>query len=75
MGPPLHFFMTRLLFMEKDKVNSLKARSDKANVEIVVDNPRILPETKARSLPPIPCPPAAPASPVAVEGWKGMEIP
>ncbi|CAB9527582.1 expressed unknown protein [Seminavis robusta] len=74
MGPPLNFFMTRLLFMEKSKVNSLKAKSDKASVEIVVDNPRILPEAKAKSLPPIPFPPAAPDSPVAVEGWKGVKV-
>jgi len=76
MGPhlPLNFFMTRLLFVEQNKVDSLKAKSDKAKIEIVVDNPRILRETEARSLPPPPAPPAAPESPRAVEGWKGAKV-
>ena len=66
--------MTRLLFMEQNKVDSLKAKSDKAVVSIVVDNPRILPEQSAKSLPALPSPPAAPESPVAVEGWKGAKV-
>lgn len=66
--------MTRLLFVEQNKADSLKAKSDKAIVDIVVDNPRILPEKSAKSLPALPSPPAAPESPVAVEGWNGPRI-
>ena len=71
---PLNFFMTRLLFVEQNKADSLKAKSDKAEVVIVVDNPKILPEKSAKSLPTLPAPPAAPESPVAVEGWNGPRI-
>lgn len=74
MGPhiALNFFMTRLLFVEKNKVNSLKAKSDKAQIQIVVDNAKILREKDAKSLPPVPAPPSAPESPKPVEGRKGV---
>ena len=71
---PLNFFMTRLLFVEQNKADSLKAKSNQAEVAIVVDNPKILPEQNAKSLPTLPSPLAAPESPVAVEGWKGIRV-
>jgi len=76
MGPhiPLNFFMTRLLFVEKSKVNSLKAKSGQDPVLIVMDNPKILKERAAKSLPAVPFPPAAPESPVPVEGWRGVKV-
>lgn len=75
MGPqiPLHFFMTRLMFMDQAKVDSLKAKKNR-DVQIITDNPAILPESMAKSLPPIPFPPAAPESPKSVEGWKGIRV-
>ena len=103
----LNFFMTRLLFMEEDKADSLQARrrragnnssgnlafndsralsdsqqlfedddnEDRGPLEGVIvfqDNARILPNTRAKSMPPVPFPPAAPESPQPVEGKHGI---
>lgn len=57
--------------MEQDKVQSLRAKNE---VEIIVDNPKILPEPMAKSLPPVPFPQSAPESPKTVEGWKGVKV-
>lgn len=119
MKDNLNFFMTRLLFMEEDKADSLQARRSTARMRevgnnssgslafndsraahdsqsnllgvggnggpydddrmeegviVYQDNARILPNTIAKSMPPVPFPPAAPESPRAVEGKDGITM-